>query len=190
MRVFTIGYSTRSFEEFMELLQIYGITLLLDIRAVPQSRHNPQINKESLPISLKSFGIKYIHLPKIGGYRHPKSDSTNLALEGQFRGYADYMQTKEFTDALLKIVALARENCTALMCSEALPYKCHRNLVSDALTARHVWVQHIIAKESLVTHRLHELAQVDGFKVTYPLYPKKTPQRTLGDFETEDMPNS
>jgi uncharacterized protein (DUF488 family) len=183
--VLTIGHSTRSLEEFIELLQIYDVTLLIDIRTVPQSRYNSQFNKEALPTSLKPLSIKYIHLPKISGLRHAKPNSTNLALEGQLRGYADYMQTKEFTDALLKIVALARENCTALMCAEALPYKCHRSLISDALMARHIRVQHMIAKESMITHQLHELAHVDGFKVTYPLYPKETQQRTLGDYETK-----
>jgi len=182
--MFTIGYSTRSLEEFIELLQIYGITLLADIRAVPQSRYNPQFNKETLPDSLKRSGIKYIHIPELGGLRHPKPSSTNLSLEGQLRGYADYMQTKEFTEQLLKILALARENRLALMCTEALPYNCHRILVSDVLTARHVRVLHIISKEDTVTHKINELAQVDGIRVTYTLYTKESPQRTLSDFGT------
>ena len=184
LSVFTIGYSTRSLEEFIELLQIYGITLLADIRAVPQSRYNPQFNKEVLPDSLKCSNIKYLHIPELGGLRHPKPNSTNLALEGQLRGYADYMQTKEFTEQLLKILALARENHLALMCTEALPYKCHRILVSDVLTARHVRVLHIISKESTITHKINELAQVDGIRVTYTLYTNESPQRTLSDFET------
>jgi len=181
--VYTVGHSTRTPEEFLELLQACQVTLLIDIRTVPRSRHNPQFNKETLPISLKAIGIKYIHLPEIGGLRRPKSDSINRALEStSLRGYADYMQTKEFTDALLRIMALARENCTALMCAEALPYRCHRSLISDALTVRHAMVRHIIAKESTIAHQLRELAQVDGSKVTYPLYTKETSQRTLGDF--------
>ena len=184
LAVFTIGYSTRSLEEFRELLQIYGITLLADIRAVPQSRYNPQFNKESLPDSLKRSGIKYLHIPELGGLRHPKPNSINLALEGQLRGYADYMQTKEFTEHLLKILALARENRVALMCTEALPYNCHRILVSDVLTARHVQVLHIISKENTVTHKINELAQVEGIRVTYTLYTKESPQRTLSDFGT------
>ncbi|MCL2475928.1 DUF488 domain-containing protein [Candidatus Bathycorpusculum sp.] len=184
LAVFTIGYSTRSLEEFTELLQIYGITLLADIRAVPQSRYNPQFNKEALPDSLKRSGIKYLHIPELGGLRHPKPNSSNLALEGQLRGYADYMQTKEFTDQLLKILALARENRLSLMCTEALPYNCHRILVSDVLTARHVQVLHIISKENTVTHKINELAQVEGIRVTYMLYTKESPQRTLSDFGT------
>ncbi len=183
LTVLTIGHSTRTPEEFTELLQIYGVTLLIDVRTVPRSRHNPQFNKEVLPDTLKHSGIKYIHLPEIGGLRHPKPNSINTALENaSFRGYADYMQTKEFTEALLKIVALARENRVALMCAEALPWRCHRNLISDALVARHVRVLHIISKTSTITHQLSETAHVEGTKVTYPLYSKETPQRTLGDF--------
>jgi uncharacterized protein (DUF488 family) len=181
--VLTIGHSTRTLEEFIELLQIYGVTLLIDVRTVPRSRHNPQFNKEALPDQLKRFGIKYTHLPEIGGLRRPKPNSINLAWENlNFRGYADYMQTKEFTDALLKILALARENRVALMCAEALPWRCHRSLIADALVARHIRVQHIISKTGTVAHELNEMAHIEGTKVTYPLYAKETPQRTLGDF--------
>jgi uncharacterized protein (DUF488 family) len=182
--VFTIGHSTRTLEEFMELLQIYGVNLLVDIRTVPRSRHNPQFNKETLPDHLKAAAIKYLPLPDIGGLRRAKPDSINLAVDSSLRGYADFMQTKEFTEQLLKLVALARENCVALMCAEALPYKCHRILISDALVARGIKVLHIISKDSTITHHLSELAYVEGTKVTYPLYPKETPQRTLGDFGT------
>ncbi len=184
--VFTIGHSTRTLEEFLELLEIYGVTLAVDVRTVPRSRHNPQFNKETLPNHLKTQGIKYLHLPEIGGLRHPKRASINQALENSgFRGYADFMQTKEFTDSLLKIVALARENCLALMCAEALPWKCHRNLISDALVARNIKVLHIISKTDTITHHLNEVAHVEGTKVTYPLYPKETAQKTLGDFGTK-----
>jgi uncharacterized protein (DUF488 family) len=183
LTVFTIGHSTRTLDEFTELLQTYQITLLIDVRTVPHSRHNPQFNKEALPDHLKPLNIKYIHLPEIGGLRHPTRNSINLALENaSFRGYADYMQTKEFTDALLKILALARENRVALMCAEALPWRCHRSLIADALVARHIRVQHIISKTGTVAHELNEMAHIEGTKVTYPLYAKETPQRTLGDF--------
>jgi len=184
--VLTIGHSTRTLDEFTELLQINGVTLLIDVRTVPRSRHNPQFNKEALPDHLKRYGIKYSHIPEIGGFRHPKQSSINMALENpSFRGYADYMQTKEFTDALLKVMVLARENCVALMCAEALPYKCHRLLISDALSARNIRVLHIISKENTVVHQLHELAKVDGVRVSYPLYSKDTPQTTLSDFGTK-----
>ncbi len=183
--VFTIGHSTRTLEEFVEILKAYSVNLLVDVRTVPRSRHNPQFNKEPLPASLKQDGIRYVHMPEIGGLRHPKRDSINLAWKNSgFRGYADYMQTQEFTDNLLKIVALARENCLALMCAEALPWKCHRNLLSDALVVRHLKVEHIISKDSTINHQLTEFAHVEGTKITYPLYTKETPQRTLRDFSS------
>jgi uncharacterized protein (DUF488 family) len=185
LTILTIGHSTRTLEEFVDLLEAYGVTLVLDVRSFPRSRHNPQFNKETLPSSLKKYGIKYIHMPDIGGLRRPKHDSENLAWRNNsFRGYADYMQTKEFTDNLLKIIVLARENRLALMCAEALPWRCHRSLISDALVVRHVKVEHIISATSLINHQLNEMAHVEGTKITYPLFTKETPQRTLGDFRT------
>jgi uncharacterized protein (DUF488 family) len=185
LSIYTVGYSTRSIEEFVEILKTYNITILIDIRAVPQSRHNPQFNKEKLLNALKTCGIKYLHLPEIGGLRHPKKDSINLALETSgFRGYADFMQTKDFTENLLKLVALAKENCLTLMCAEALPWSCHRTLISDVLVIRHVQVLHIINKDNVIEHKLHELAHVEGTKVSYPLFNIKNSQRTLGDFGT------
>ena len=183
--ILTIGHSTRILDEFVQLLEVYGVTLVVDVRTVPRSRHNPQFNKETLPDTLKHFGVRYIHMPEIGGLRRPKHNSVNTAWKnGGFRGYADYMHTQEFTDSLLKIVALARENRLVLMCSEALPWRCHRNLISDALVVRHIRVEHIISKDSVITHELNSLAQVEGTKITYSLYSKETPQRTLGDFGT------
>ena len=186
LTVFTIGHSTRTLEEFTQLLKTYGVSVLVDVRTVPRSKHNPQFNKETLPASLKPSSVKYIHMPEIGGLRRPKRDSVNLAWKNMgFRGYADYMQTKEFTDNLLKIMALARENCLAIMCAEALPWRCHRSLISDALVVRHVKVQHIISSTSCLSHELNETAKVEGTKITYPLFSKEIPQRTLGDFESE-----
>lgn len=181
--VLTIGHSTRTLEEFVQLLEVYGVTLVVDVRTVPRSRHNPQFNKETLPTSLKHYGVRYIHMPEIGGLRHPKHESVNTAWKNSgFRGYADYMHTQEFADSLLKIVALARENRLALMCAEAMPWRCHRNLISDALVVRHIKVEHIISKDGVITHELNSLAQVEGTKITYPLFTKETSQRTLGDF--------
>ncbi len=183
LTIFTIGHSTRTIDEFVELLKTNGVTMLVDVRTVPRSRHNPQFNKETLPNTLISHEIKYIHMPNIGGLRHPKHVSINLAWRNSsFRGYADYMQTQEFTDNLLKIIALARENCLALMCAEALPWRCHRSLISDALVVRHAKVEHIITATSCLNHELNELAHVDGNQITYPLFAKETPQRTLVDF--------
>jgi len=183
LTAYSIGHSTRTLEEFVELLKTFQITVLVDVRTVPRSRHNPQFNKETLPNNIKP--IRYIHIPEIGGLRHPKHDSINLALKNNgFRGYADYMQTKEFTDGLLKLMALIRENCLSLMCAEALPWGCHRSLLSDALFARHITILHIISKNNTITHRLNELAHLEGANVTYPLYTKETSQKTLGDFGT------
>jgi uncharacterized protein (DUF488 family) len=185
VKVLTIGHSIRTLDEFIGLLKTYNVTLVVDVRTFPRSRHNPQFNKETLPDKLKPASIKYIHMPDIGGLRRPKVDSVNLAWRNSsFRGYADYMQTKEFTENLLKLIALARENCLAIMCAEALPWRCHRSLISDALVVRHIKVEHIISTTSCINHQLNEMAQVEGTKITYPLFTKETPQRTLGDFGT------
>jgi uncharacterized protein (DUF488 family) len=183
LSVFTIGHSTRTLPEFAEILRAHGVAVVVDVRSVPRSRHNPQFNKETLPAALKAEGIGYVHLPDIGGLRRPARDSVNTAWRNNsFRGYADYMQTKEFTEQLLHLMALARENCMAVMCAEALPWRCHRSLIADALVVRNVRVEHIISKNSTINHTLTEWAHVEGTKITYPLFTKETPQKTLGDF--------
>jgi uncharacterized protein (DUF488 family) len=183
LAVFTVGHSTRSLEEFVSLLKAYGVSMVVDVRTVPRSRHNPQFNKESLPDNLKAQGIKYIHMPELGGLRRPVADSVNLGWENKsFRGYADYMQTKEFAENLLHLVALIRENCLAVMCAEAVPWRCHRNLLSDALAARRISVKHILTETGCTNHELTPFAHVEGTKITYPLYVKEKPQRTLFDF--------
>jgi uncharacterized protein (DUF488 family) len=183
LTVFTIGHSTRTLDEFVDLIDAYGVTLVVDVRSVPRSRHNPQFNKETLPESLKLAGVKYVHMPDIGGLRRAKPDSVNTAWKNKsFRGYADYMQTKEFTEQLLNLMLFARENTVAIMCAEAVPWRCHRSLISDALVVRQVKVKHILTKENVIKHRLSEWAHVEGTKITYPLYPKETPQKHLSDF--------
>jgi uncharacterized protein (DUF488 family) len=183
LTVFTIGHSTRTLPEFVEMLKAYHVTLVVDVRSVPRSRHNPQFNKETLPAALKEEGIKYVHMPDIGGLRRPNRDSVNTAWRNKsFRGYADYMQTKEFTEQLLHLMVLARENCVAVMCAEALPWRCHRSLIADALVVRNVRVEHIISKNSTISHTLTEWAHAEGTRITYPLFTKDTPQKTLGEF--------
>ena len=185
LNVFTIGHSTRTLAEFIDLLKAYDVALVVDVRTVPRSRHNPQFNKEKFPDSLKAEGIKYIHVPELGGLRRPHADSVNLAWKNKsFQGYADYMQTKEFAENLLKLVALARENRVAVMCAEALPWRCHRSLLSDALLARHIKVKHILNANIASNHELTPFANVEGTKITYPLFFKEKPQRTLADFGT------
>jgi uncharacterized protein (DUF488 family) len=136
-----------------------------------------------LPGALKAEGIGYVHMPEIGGLRRPSRDSVNMAWRDKsFRGYADFMQTKEFTEQLLHLMALARDNCVAVICAEALPWRCHRSLIADALVVRKVRVEHIISKDSVIKHELTEWAHVEGTKITYPLFTKETPQKTLGEF--------
>jgi uncharacterized protein (DUF488 family) len=186
LALFTIGHSTRTLPEFIELLRAYGVAVVVDVRSVPRSRHNPQFNKETLPAALKAAGIGYVHMPDIGGLRRPSRDSVNTAWRNKsFRGYADYMQTKEFTEQLLHLMALARKNRVAIMCAEALPWRCHRSLIADALVVRNVHVEHIISKDSVIKHGLTEWAHVEGTRITYPLFSKETPQKMLGDFGTE-----
>jgi uncharacterized protein (DUF488 family) len=184
LTVLTVGHSTRTLEEFFSLLAKYQVTMIVDVRTVPHSRHNLQFNKETLHDALQSKNIRYIHMHELGGLRRPSSDSINLAWENKtFRGYADYMQTKEFTESLLKLVALSRENQIAIMCAEAVPWRCHRILIADALTVRHIKVKHLLTESSLTNHELTPFANVEGTKVSYPLFVKEKPQRTLTDFE-------
>ena len=186
MSVFSVGHSTRSLEEFVSLLKAYGVTMVVDVRTVPRSRHNPQFNKEVLPDSLKAHAIRYIHMPALGGLRRTSADSINMGWENKsFRGYADYMQTKEFAENLLKLVALIQENCLAIMCAEAVPWRCHRNLISDALVVRHICVKHILTQTSTTNHELTPFAHVEGTRVSYPLFAKEKPQRTLADFGSQ-----
>jgi uncharacterized protein (DUF488 family) len=183
LTILSIGHSTRTLPEFVEMLKTYHVTLVVDVRSVPRSRHNPQFTKGTLPNALKLEGVNYVHMPQIGGLRRPKPDSVNTAWRNKtFRGYADYMQTKEFTEQLLHLLALARGNCVAMMCAEALPWRCHRSLIADALVVRNVKVEHIISKESIITHTLTDWAHVEGTKLTYPLFTKEKPQRSLADF--------
>jgi uncharacterized protein (DUF488 family) len=181
--VYTLGHSTRTLVEFIVLVKAYGISLIIDVRTVPHSRHNPQFNKEPLATSLKAQGTKYLHMPGLGGLRRPQADSINKAWENKsFRGYADYMQTKEFTENLLKLAVLAKENALAIMCAEAVPWRCHRYLLADALLARRIKVKHILNINNHTNHELTPFAQVDSGKVTYPLFITEKPQRTLSDF--------
>lgn len=167
--VFTVGHSTRSAEEFIALLQAHGVTLLLDIRTVPRSRTNPQFNKDTLPQTLENVGIGYAHLPELGGLRKTRKDSLNLGWRNlSFRGYADYMQTPEFSDAVERVIALAREKQVALMCAEAVPWRCHRSLVADALMVRGVPVDELSSTKKRQPHKLKPFAAVSGTKLTYP----------------------
>jgi uncharacterized protein (DUF488 family) len=167
--VFTIGHSTRPIEEFIELLRINDVTLLADIRTIPKSRHNPQYWHDVLEASLSEAGIGYTYLPGMGGRRRTSTESINTAWRNaSFRGYADHMQTEEFSTALEDLIAISREQLTAIMCAEAVPWRCHRSLVGDALLVRGIEVIDIMSATSNRPHVLREFAHVEGTEITYP----------------------
>ncbi len=170
--VLTIGHSTHTVEEFITLLQAHGVAKVVDIRTIPRSRHNPQFNKETLPMSLEAAGIGYTHASGLGGLRHPRVDSPNTGWRNaSFRGFADYMLTPEFAVNLAKLIDLLRQERVALMCAEALPWRCHRSLIADALLVRRIRVEHIMTKTRTEPHTLTPWAQVKGDALTYPEQP-------------------
>jgi len=169
MTIFTLGHSTHSIGEFIGLLQAFGVKQLIDIRKLPGSERYPQFNQDRLKESLAANGICYRHMMGLGGLRKPKADSINRGWKNMgFRGYADYMQTEAFEEELGQLVKWAEELPTALMCAEALPWKCHRSLLSDALDARKVKVRHILSFTQASAHRRTSFAKVRKGKVSYP----------------------
>lgn len=180
--VFTIGHSTRPIEAFVEMLRAHGVKRLVDVRTIPRSRHNPQFDREALPKSLRSAHVSYTHMKELGGLRHARADSLNTGWRNaSFRGYADYMQTPEFEQSLEKLLEMERQEQIAIMCAEAVPWRCHRSLLADALTARGVRVVHIISRTSAHPHEMTPFARVAGTRVTYPGPPpaRRTKQPTL-----------
>jgi uncharacterized protein (DUF488 family) len=167
--VCTIGHSNRPIEEFIGLLKENEIGLLLDIRTVPRSRHNPQFNRDSLPDTLALAGIGYRHIAGLGGLRHPKPDSPNSGWRNtSFRGYADYMQTPEFRQNVDDLAALSQTVRCVLMCAESVPWRCHRSMVADALVVRGIPVEHIMGRGKRKPHALTPFAHVEGTRITYP----------------------
>ena len=167
--VLTIGHSTHTLAEFIDLLHAHGVARVVDVRTVPRSRHNPQFNKDSLPHELKKAGVAYTHLPGLGGLRHTKTDSCNVGWRNaSFRGYADYMQTLEFEQSLEELIALAKQSRVALMCAEAVPWRCHRSLIADALLVRGIDVEDIMNATHRHVHTLTSFARVRGMAITYP----------------------
>ncbi len=166
---YTVGHSTRPFKEFLELLAPHRLARLVDVRTVPRSARNPQYNREWLPAALAPSKIAYTHLPALGGLRHPRKDSINTGWHNDsFRGYADYMQTAEFEQALDELVMLADRERIVIMCAEALPWRCHRSLIADAAVARGIEVAHIMNGGVLKPHALTFFAKVDNGRVRYP----------------------
>jgi uncharacterized protein (DUF488 family) len=167
--VLTIGHSTHTLEEFIRLLQAHGATRVVDVRTVPRSRHNPQFNKSSLPRSLKKAGLGYVHTPGLGGLRHAKRDSPNVGWRNaSFRGYADYMQTAEFAQSLEELIRLANQKRIVLMCAEAVPWRCHRSLIADALLVRGIRTEDIMSATRRQVHTLTPFAEVRDTAITYP----------------------
>jgi uncharacterized protein (DUF488 family) len=165
----TIGHSNRPIESFLEMLKGHGVELLVDVRTVPRSRHNPQFNRETLPAPLAAAGIDYLHMPGLGGLRHPRKDSGNTGWRNlSFRGYADYMQTPEFDQNLGDLLREADRRRTVVMCAESVPWRCHRSLIADAVTVRGIPVQHIMSASKADPHKLTSFAKVEGTRVTYP----------------------
>jgi len=170
--VFTIGHSTRSVTEFIEIIKVYGIKKVADIRTIPKSRHNPQFNTDALSESLKAVKIAYLHMEGLGGLRRALKDSQNTAWRNaSFRGFADYMQTEAFEENLDKLLAAAAKCPTVIMCAEAVPWRCHRSLIADALFIRGVLVTHIMGMNSSRKHALTPWAKVEGRKLIYPPSP-------------------
>ena len=160
-RLYTIGHSTRTLEEFIELLKREGVTHLVDVRAFPTSARYPHFNQTNLADSLATEGIRYSHFPALGGRRKVRRDSRNtLWRNAGFRGYADYMETREFSEALDDLLALASRESTAIMCAEAVPWRCHRSLISDAALGRGVKVYHMM-DAGADEHRLTSFARID-----------------------------
>lgn len=167
--VFTVGHSTLPIEAFIALLQAYGIRQLVDIRTIPASRHNPQYMGGALAASLAANDIGYLHLAALGGLRHARKDSPNAGWRNAgFRGYADYMQTDAFREALEDLIGMGQKSRTAIMCAEAVPWRCHRSLVADALGVRGVPVVEILSASDWRMHSLTPFARVEGTSITYP----------------------
>ena len=167
--IFTVGHSTLPIERFVKLLKTYGIKQLVDIRTIPASRHNPQFGGDALARSLTMAHIKYAHMPALGGLRRARKDSINTGWRNSsFRGYADYMQTAEFTRAVEALILLGQKKRTAIMCAEAVPWRCHRSLVADALNVRGVPVIEILSDASYRPHKLTSFARVEGTSIVYP----------------------
>lgn len=168
--VLTIGHSTRPWKAFLELLRAHEVKRVIDVRSIPRSRHNPQFDRKTLSVKLRAAGIGYVHLRKLGGLRRTDSDSQNLGWRNpSFRGFADYMQTAEFEAGLQRLLKLAGQKRSALMCAEAVPWRCHRSLIADALMTRGIRVEDIMSEKRSQVHSLTSFARVRGHRITYPI---------------------
>lgn len=180
MALFTIGHSTRSLNELAGLLHGHGVTLVVDVRTAPGSRRLPHFSRAALAGELPAHGIGYLHLPELGGLRRPRHDSPNAGWRNaSFRGYADHMATEEWRAGLERLLALSEGRDVAFMCAEAVPWRCHRSLIADALLARGVEVRHVLGSGRAQRHEMTRFARVDGERVWYPAGPDAPEQRRL-----------
>jgi len=167
--VLTIGHSTHSLEDFLALLKDHSVRRVVDVRTIPRSRHNPQFSRDEIKTSLRRKHIGYTHMPELGGLRRPRKDSPNTGWRNlSFRGFADYMQTPEFDNGLNKLTEMAARGRIAIMCAEAVPWRCHRSLIADALVARGIAVEDIIGSSRSEPHRITPFAKVNKGRITYP----------------------
>ena len=167
--VLTIGHSTRSLEEFLALLAAHDVARVVDVRTIPRSRHNPQFNRDTLSKDLRRRGIGYLHMKKLGGLRHARPDSPNRGWRNaSFRGFADYMQTPEFGIALARLENLVAKKRCALLCAEAVPWRCHRSLIADALAVHGFPVEHILSPTRRQRHKRTPFLRVRRGRLTYP----------------------
>jgi uncharacterized protein (DUF488 family) len=168
--IFTLGHSTHSLSDLLKILRAHGVQMLVDVRTIPRSRHNPQFNKEAFGKYLRNHRINYRHMNVLGGLRHAKVDSVNEGFRNKsFRGYADYMQTPDFSGGIKKLMDLALKKRVVIVCAEAVPWRCHRSLIADALTVRRWKVVHIFSETNSRPHALTSFARVRGKSITYPL---------------------
>jgi len=167
--VLTIWHSNRPLDELLHLLQAHHVDLVADVRKMPRSRNNPQFNKETLSEALRNAGIDYVHLPGLGGLRRRTADSPNTAWQNpSFLGYADYMLTADFEASLQQLLQRAGDRRAVVMCAEAVPWRCHRSLIADALCVRGAFVEHILSASRTQRHHLRPWACVEGTRITYP----------------------
>ncbi len=167
--IFTIGHSTHPIDEFIEILEAHGVRKLVDVRTIPKSRRNPQFWGDALAESVREVGITYRHVKDLGGLRHRRKGSPNGAWRNaSFQGYADYMLTDEFARAVDDLLGRGHTNDLAIMCAEAVPWRCHRSLIGDALLVRGAEVIDIFSRTSTKPHTLTSFAKVEGTRITYP----------------------
>jgi uncharacterized protein (DUF488 family) len=165
----TIGHSARAWEDFLEILRAHKVKRLIDVRRIPRSRRYPHFSQQTLAANLQAAKIAYVHLPTLGGLRKARQDSINTGWRNpSFRGYADYMQTAEFDAALKRLITLGVAKRTVIMCAEAVPWRCHRSLIADALVGRGVSVEHIMSDAAPSRHALTSFARLTRGRVTYP----------------------